>query len=138
MASEATPMAASPASACSPMPTPGGVSQTIPAGAQVQFKFFYCTSPGHLIVQLGKVGDPTASSTVLIDQNVPPPPFVDLHLPLLPAGTYALTWTYAPAATDSWQSVSELHVAEVLRFRRFHSNATSSPLVLGFLFLEVV
>jgi len=128
----------SPASACNPLPTLGGVSQKVPQGAIMQFKFFYCSSPGHLIVRLGKVGDPSAQSNVLFDQNVPPPPFFDLHLPSLPPGSYALTWTYAPSKTDDWQSVSELHVDDALRFRRFHSNKTSSPLVLGFLFLEVV
>ncbi len=137
MAAKTTPNPAPQASACNPLPVVGGVSQKVPQGAVVRFKFFYCTSPGHLIVRLGKVGDP-APSTVLIDQDVPPPNSIDLHLPSTTPGNHALTWTFAPTDSKNWQTVSELHASEALRFRRFHSNQTHSPLVLGFLFLEVV
>jgi len=137
----ATPAAPLPVPSITPCterkPEMGGASITVPRGATVRFGFFYCLSPGRLIVRLGKVGELSPDPTALMDQTVPPPEPVQLALPPLDPGSYVLSWSFVPAAPQ-WQTVAEVSVDDILRFRRIKTNQSNFPFPAGFLFLEVV
>jgi hypothetical protein len=58
-------------------------------------------------------------------------------LPALPVGRYALFWSILTAATP-WQTRADLAVNGTARFLRRKSSASSHPVNMGFLIIEVV
>jgi hypothetical protein len=118
------------------IPRPGGVI-TVPLGGTVEFRLHSCFSPGNLIVRLGPLGELVPSSTVLINQQVPPPNPVTLTLPALSAGRFLLHWSFLPVTTP-WQIVTEIAVDGMVKFRQLKHNGGNIPLPSGFMVLEVV
>jgi hypothetical protein len=118
------------------IPRPGGVI-TVPFEGSVQFLLLSCFSPGNLIVRLGPLGELVPSSTVLMDQTVPPPNPVTITLPSLAKGRYLLHWSFLPG-TNPWQIVIEISVDGVIKFRQLKHDGGNIPLPTGFMVLEVV
>ncbi len=100
----------------------------VEAGKPVSFDFFYCFTPGHLIVKLDEV--------VLLDRVVPPPETVHLDVAPLPSGHHALSWLFRPINV-TWKAVSEVSIAGVMKRRKSDDNNSPLSVVLDVVFLEV-
>ncbi len=107
-----------------PHPKPLKVS----AGQAVTLDFFYCFTPGHMIVRL--------DDEVLVDRPVPPPATVHVDITPLSPGLHTLSWLFHPVSL-TWKAVSEISVDGAVQRRRTDDNSSPLHLVLDSVFLEV-
>jgi hypothetical protein len=94
----------------------------------VTFDFFYCFTPGHMIVRL--------DDTVLVDRPVPPPATVHVTIGPLSPGHHILSWLFHPVNL-TWKAVSEISVDGVVKRRQTDDKSSPLHLVLDSVFLEV-
>lgn len=114
-----------------------GGTIVVPESARVDFRFHYLGSPGLMVVRLNQAGPTAPVAPPLMKQAVPPPPSpVDLLLPVA-AGTWVLSWAFAPTAKP-FQTVAEVVVNGIVRFRHFKTDQSDFPFPTGYLYLEVV
>ncbi|HEY0780814.1 MAG TPA: hypothetical protein VGE98_00040 [Thermoanaerobaculia bacterium] len=121
---------AAPTTPCDRGPdTPPLVKLKVAQGQPVALDFFYCFTPGNMIVRL--------DDQVLVNRPVPPPETLHVDLPALPSGLHTLSWLFHPT-NIKWKAASEVSVGGSVKRRQTTDNA-SEPLhlVLDSVFLEV-
>lgn len=99
-------------------------------GDRARFLYVICKTPAAVRI--------TLDDELLVDQQTPPPDEIDLELPaqLLGRGVHVLLWSFLGAGPE-WQTLAELSVKDVVRFRHFKSHKGNDPVNRGFLLLEV-
>jgi len=129
MPSNTAPATAAPQTSCDRGPdTPPLVKLEVSTGQAITFDFFYCFTPGHMIVRL--------DDKILVDRPVPPPATVHVDVAPLPPGLHSLSWLFHPVNL-TWKAVSEISVAGTVKRRQTDDNSSPLHLVLDSVFLEV-